>query len=100
MNSRSTNIAGGPHGEMVPVQASIAAVREHAVLLAVGERSQLQRWIPRTLIHPDDSVLLDGAMVGQQMRLRLAQWKAAEVGFLNTRQDDAADGDLFDGRGA
>lgn len=86
---------GDAGDEYVRVRGWIQAVREKSVLFAVGESVRRAGWIPRSCIHGADDLQLDGKMVGDAMTLRIREWKADELGFTSTRNDDAADRDLF-----
>lgn len=76
-------------------------VRDHAVLFAVGDGVGRAAWIPRTLVHGADDILLRDKTKAinlsrhTEMTLRIRRWKAEEVGF--TGEPDQLTGDLFEG---
>jgi hypothetical protein len=84
--------------EYVRIRGRIEAVRKGSILLSVGESVRRAGWIPRSLIHGADEITLDGRMIGDQVALRVFEWKADELGFTSDHDRDGADGDLFGDR--
>lgn len=86
--------------DYVKVKGKARHVRDGSVLFSVGDSVSRGAWIPRSLIHgADDLVLRDrreqinrtGAQVGTPMVLRIRSWKAEEVGFTGDADDQTAD---------
>jgi len=86
--------------DYVKVQGKARHVSDNAVLFSVGDSVSRGAWIPRSLVHgADDLVLRDrrdqinrtGANVGTPLVLRIRRWKAEEVGFTGDADDQTAD---------
>ncbi len=81
--------------DYVRVRGRIKEIRPASVLFAVGAGVERAAWLPRSLIHGADDIALNGKFAGEEMTLRVVEWKADECGFTAPRDDNAAARDLF-----
>jgi hypothetical protein len=77
--------------ELVTVRVIIGKVRADALLASLDANNVPSRWVPRSLLHPEDSKALDGMFTGQRINLRIQRHKALEVGFIAERDTSTAD---------
>lgn len=61
------------------VPCRIVQVTRDAVLIGVGDEPWNVAWIPLSLIHGADELALRKAMRGDQMTLRIMDWKVNEL---------------------
>lgn len=84
--------------EFVTVRGRITEASFKAVLFVVGDSRGPGEWVPRVWIHEDDREAISrAALYGQEREVRMAKWKADELGLTAARIEGAASGDLFGG---
>jgi|GEM_PF-1972776 len=62
------------------VRLRIHEVRPASVLVSRGAHRQ-PIWLPRSVFHENDTRELAGAFAGEERPIRLAEWKARELGW-------------------
>jgi hypothetical protein len=65
--------------EYVGVTAKILARRAKAVLL---ENDNGSGWVPRSTIHGADDSALEAVAIGDEVSLRVFEWKAQDAGLI------------------
>lgn len=83
----------------IPVACRFKALTPQSVWMTYGP-DQREFNIPRSLIHPEDRTMITTLLPGTAMTLRVANWKARELGLETVRDAAAAARDLFDGEEA
>ncbi len=63
----------------ITILVSLVHLEEKAVRIAQGRH---QAWIPRSVIHGADDKLLTDLKPGEETKLRIMQWKAAQAGLV------------------
>lgn len=79
------------NGDMATVRIIFGKVRPESLLASLDAHHAPSQWIPRVVIHPEDSAALEGMFTGQRMNLRMSRSKALEIGFLTERDPNTPD---------
>lgn len=89
----------GAGEEYVTIRGRVLDVHKTSVLFSVGQSVPRTAWVPRSLIHGGDDRTLDGRFKGEEMSLRIFEWKVDELGWHDAHVAGAAVADLFGGGG-
>lgn len=93
-------MTGDGGDDYVKVQGRARHVRDAAVLFSVGDSVPRAAWIPRSVLHGADDLTLTkqapqinagGRTGGMAMTLRIRRWKAEEVGFVTSHDQETQD---------